>query len=164
MSKRQQVTAVRVANVPDEQFERVVESDNPPTVTKLADMGTKRRMSSPSSGVSTIALIRPHTASVDSESVAASRPAIVSSSVNPTGTLISSDRNRVHFQRYYRHSRILLPRSSPRPLQSTSRAYSRLDAGRPDTCPAPAGAQRFATSEHHDPTGRHLGGDDLGCR
>lgn len=43
MSKRQQVTAVRVANVPKEEFEAVVEGDNPPTVTKLAEMGTKHR-------------------------------------------------------------------------------------------------------------------------
>lgn len=43
MSRDQQVTAVRVANVPAEQFE-AVESDTPPTVTKLADMGTNRRM------------------------------------------------------------------------------------------------------------------------
>ena len=43
MSKRQQVTAVRVANVPDNTFERAVESDAPPTVTKLADMGRKPR-------------------------------------------------------------------------------------------------------------------------
>jgi hypothetical protein len=41
MSERQQVTAVRVANVPADQFEKAVESDEPPTVTKLAAMGTK---------------------------------------------------------------------------------------------------------------------------
>ena len=41
MSKRQQVTAIRVANVPAEEFERQVESANPPTVTKLAEQGTK---------------------------------------------------------------------------------------------------------------------------
>lgn len=43
MSKRQQVTAVRVANVPAETFEQHVESEAPPTVTKLADMGRKPR-------------------------------------------------------------------------------------------------------------------------
>ncbi len=43
MSERQQVTAVRVANVPDEEFEAAVESDSPPTITKLADMGRKPR-------------------------------------------------------------------------------------------------------------------------
>jgi hypothetical protein len=36
LSKRKQVTAVRVANVPAEQFESLVESDAPPTMTKLA--------------------------------------------------------------------------------------------------------------------------------
>lgn len=40
MSERQQVTAIRVANVPAEDFERQVESENPPTVTKLAQQGT----------------------------------------------------------------------------------------------------------------------------
>lgn len=43
MSKDQQVQAVRVANVPDEAFEAQVESEEPPTVTKLAEQGTKRR-------------------------------------------------------------------------------------------------------------------------
>lgn len=37
MSERQQVTAIRVANIPEEDFNRQVESDNPPTVTKLAE-------------------------------------------------------------------------------------------------------------------------------
>lgn len=41
MSKRQQVTAVRVANVPEADFERQVESRNPPTVSKLAEQGKK---------------------------------------------------------------------------------------------------------------------------
>ena len=40
MSQRQKETAVRVANVPAEDFEAQVESDNPPTVTKLAEQGT----------------------------------------------------------------------------------------------------------------------------
>lgn len=44
MSERQRKTAVRVANVPAEQFERQVESETPPTVTRLADQGTKRRV------------------------------------------------------------------------------------------------------------------------
>lgn len=43
MSKRQEVTAVRVSNVPAETFEAAVESDEPPTVTKLAEMGTRPR-------------------------------------------------------------------------------------------------------------------------
>lgn len=41
MSQRQIKTAIRVANVPAEEFERQVESPNPPTVTKLAEQGTK---------------------------------------------------------------------------------------------------------------------------
>jgi len=41
MSKRQAVTAIRVASVPTEAFERQVESANPPTVTKLAEQGKK---------------------------------------------------------------------------------------------------------------------------
>lgn len=41
MSERQRVTAVRVANVPSAHFEAAVESDQPPTVTRLADMGRK---------------------------------------------------------------------------------------------------------------------------
>lgn len=36
MSERQQITAVRVANVPAEDFERQVDSDVPPTISKLA--------------------------------------------------------------------------------------------------------------------------------
>ncbi len=41
MSKHQQVQAVRVANVPAADFEKQVESQNPPTVTKLAEQGKK---------------------------------------------------------------------------------------------------------------------------
>lgn len=37
MSKRQAVTAIRVANVPAADFECQVESTNPPTVTALAN-------------------------------------------------------------------------------------------------------------------------------
>lgn len=43
MSRHQEKTAVRVANVPDGDFESAVESDDPPTVTKLADMGRTPR-------------------------------------------------------------------------------------------------------------------------
>ena len=38
ISKRQEKTAVRIANVPEADFEAAVESDDPPTVTKLAHM------------------------------------------------------------------------------------------------------------------------------
>ena len=40
MSKDQQVTAVRVANIPAEDFERQADSDTPPTVT---EQGTQTR-------------------------------------------------------------------------------------------------------------------------
>lgn len=43
MSLHQQRTAVRVANVPAEHFDELVESEAPPTVTKLATIGTKPR-------------------------------------------------------------------------------------------------------------------------
>jgi hypothetical protein len=43
MSKRQKDTALRVAAVPHADFERQVESDDPPTVTKLAEQGKKAR-------------------------------------------------------------------------------------------------------------------------
>jgi hypothetical protein len=43
MSERQIKTAARVANVPTEQFETAVESDEPPTVTALAEMGKQSR-------------------------------------------------------------------------------------------------------------------------
>ena len=37
---------MRVANVPDEEFEQLVEeSDNSPTVSRLADIGKKKRPS-----------------------------------------------------------------------------------------------------------------------
>ena len=41
MSDRQIKTAIRVANVPAEDFEKQVESANPPTVTALAEQGKK---------------------------------------------------------------------------------------------------------------------------
>jgi hypothetical protein len=47
LSKRQEVTAVRVANVPADDFEAAVESDDPPTVTRLAELGTASKSVSP---------------------------------------------------------------------------------------------------------------------
>jgi len=41
VSKRQKDTMLRVASVPDADFERQVESEKPPTVTELARQGTK---------------------------------------------------------------------------------------------------------------------------
>ena len=43
ISERQQATAIQVHKVPRDQFEQLVESDNPPTVTALAELGTKHR-------------------------------------------------------------------------------------------------------------------------
>lgn len=43
LSKGQEVDAVRVANVPLEDFEAVVESDSPPTISQLAAAGTVPR-------------------------------------------------------------------------------------------------------------------------
>lgn len=40
LSRDQGITAVRVANVPAADFESAVESDHPPTLTKLAETGT----------------------------------------------------------------------------------------------------------------------------
>jgi hypothetical protein len=47
MSERKIKTAVRVANVPQEQFEHEVESERPPTVTRFAEMGKKPRSFGP---------------------------------------------------------------------------------------------------------------------
>lgn len=47
LSRHQQVTAVRVANVPTATFEAAIESAAPPTVTKLAEMGTRTRAPDP---------------------------------------------------------------------------------------------------------------------
>lgn len=43
MSKHQQVQAVRIANIPKDEFERLVESPKPPTLSQLAALGTKPR-------------------------------------------------------------------------------------------------------------------------
>ena len=43
MSKDQEVTARRVASVPAEEFDATVESDDPPSVTQLADMGRREQ-------------------------------------------------------------------------------------------------------------------------
>ncbi len=44
LSKDQQVAAVRVANVNGEVFEAAVEGENPPSVTALAEQGTKKQL------------------------------------------------------------------------------------------------------------------------
>jgi len=43
LSEFQRKTALRVAAVPAAQFESLVESDNPPTVTQLAELGKKAK-------------------------------------------------------------------------------------------------------------------------
>lgn len=50
MSARQIKTAARVASIPADEFERTIESDAPPTVTRLAEMGTQRRAPDPPEG------------------------------------------------------------------------------------------------------------------
>lgn len=47
LSERQRKTVLRLANVPQPEFERAVESDNPPTVTKLAEQGKESRFKAP---------------------------------------------------------------------------------------------------------------------
>lgn len=44
MSKRQQVTAVRVANIDEKEFEEAIESEKPPTLTALAEKGRQYLM------------------------------------------------------------------------------------------------------------------------
>lgn len=41
MSRHRVVQALRVASIPDADFEAAVESDNPPTMTALAEIGTR---------------------------------------------------------------------------------------------------------------------------
>jgi hypothetical protein len=43
LSKHQKDTAIRIASVPQEEFEAQVESDSPPTVTALAEQGTQKK-------------------------------------------------------------------------------------------------------------------------
>lgn len=43
LSKDQYVAVMRVGNIPDEEFEAAIESDDPPTVTALAERGRRER-------------------------------------------------------------------------------------------------------------------------
>lgn len=45
LTERQRVTAVKIAGIPEEVFEQVVESYAPPSITKLADLGRPNRTS-----------------------------------------------------------------------------------------------------------------------
>ncbi len=56
MSRDQQKAAQRVARIPVKDFEAAVESDNPPTVTDLAERGTKRH---PKTSQSPMGEVRP---------------------------------------------------------------------------------------------------------
>ena len=47
LSKHQTKTALRVAALPHEEFERLVEGERPPTVTELAEMGLSHRGATP---------------------------------------------------------------------------------------------------------------------
>lgn len=47
LSKRQEVTAVRVANVPALEFEEAVEAEHPASVTRLAELGKSARPAPP---------------------------------------------------------------------------------------------------------------------
>lgn len=44
LSERQKVTALRVASIPQPEFDREVESDQPPTITKLAEQGKQEKL------------------------------------------------------------------------------------------------------------------------
>jgi hypothetical protein len=44
MSSHQQKQAIRVAAVPEQEFTKMVDSDAPPTITKLAELGTKKQL------------------------------------------------------------------------------------------------------------------------
>lgn len=43
MSERQQKTAMRIANVPEREFEQQIEAPKPPTLSQLASQGTNQR-------------------------------------------------------------------------------------------------------------------------
>jgi hypothetical protein len=44
LSERQRVTAHRIGNIPEPEFENAIESDDPPTVTALAERGKQTRL------------------------------------------------------------------------------------------------------------------------
>jgi len=44
MSERQTKTALRIANIPEQDFDVQVESDNPPTLSQIAAQGTKKNI------------------------------------------------------------------------------------------------------------------------
>ena len=44
LSDDQRKNALRVASIPESEFAKLVESDSPPTITKLAEIGTKKQL------------------------------------------------------------------------------------------------------------------------
>lgn len=44
LSERQVKTGLRVAAIPDDQFEAQIDSDTPPTITELAEQGTQKKV------------------------------------------------------------------------------------------------------------------------
>lgn len=72
LDKHQQTTAVNVANVPREQFERLVESENPPKVYELAAIGREPRSDREQIDVSAIRKFARFCGSTDAASFAAS--------------------------------------------------------------------------------------------
>lgn len=50
LSLHQQRTAMRVAEVPADEFEAAIESDDPPTITEIAEAGRKKRPITPLGG------------------------------------------------------------------------------------------------------------------
>ncbi len=90
MSKRQQVTATRVANIPAAKFEAAIESENPPSITTLAEAGKKaqaalgfdylegRDPAQFNAAIHTLGAIRQL-----AEKCAAHRPAFVAAGVDP---------------------------------------------------------------------------------
>lgn len=46
MSRRQIWQAKKIADIPEDEFERLVESDNPPTISELLDVAQRRAGSS----------------------------------------------------------------------------------------------------------------------
>jgi hypothetical protein len=47
LSEHQQKTAIRVSRIPDDEFQEAIESDNPPTITALAERGKQSRLKAP---------------------------------------------------------------------------------------------------------------------
>jgi len=43
LSERQRKTALQVATIPEDEFEEAIESDDPPTLTELAERGTIKK-------------------------------------------------------------------------------------------------------------------------